>query len=102
MILQKFQFVLQKGWFPIEDSNSRVKARYGFGRNLDINEITKTIISLINLEAPVIRLFGEKVTSKIPDITFISNDEMQKLKEVIEKQGFTVVQEKTNGLLIFK
>ena len=100
--IETFHFVLQKGWFPIEDSNSRVKARYGFGRNLDINEIAKAIISLINPDAPVIRLFGKKVTEIIPDITFISNDEMQKLKEVIEKQGFTVVQEKTNGLLIFK
>ena len=100
--IETFHFVLQKGWFPIEDSNSRVKARYGFGRNLDINEIAKEIISLINPDAPVIRLFGKKVTEIIPDITFISNDEMQKLKEVIEKQGFTVVQEKTNGLLIFK
>ena len=100
--IETFHFVLQKGWFPIEDSNSRVKARYGFGRNLDINEIAKAIISLINPDAPVIKLFGKKVTEIIPDITFISNDEMQKLKEVIEKQGFTVVEEKTNGLLIFK
>ena len=100
--IETYHFVFQKGWFLIEDSNSRVKARYGFGRNLDINEITNTIISLINPEAPVIRLFGEKVTSKIPDITYISNDEIQIIKVEIEKNGFTVVQEKTNDLLIYK
>lgn len=78
-----------------------MKARYGFGRNFNIAEIADKIIGLINPDAPVISLFGHKVIDIIPDITFISDDEMQGLKEVIAHKGYNV-QETKGGLLIYK
>lgn len=100
--IETFHFVIQQGWFAIEDSKSRVKARYGFGRNFDINEIAIKIIGLINPKAPLIKLFGDKVISIIPDITFISNDELKNLKAAIESKGYKVTETIKDGLLIYK
>lgn len=99
--IETFHFIFQKGWFEIEDSHSRVKPRYGFGRIINIKEIANQIISLINPDAPVISLFDQKVVSLLPEVTYISDEEMQELQEFIIGKGYNV-QETRGGLVIYK
>lgn len=98
--IESFHFVFQKGWFEIEDSNSRVKASYGFGKVFDIKAIADTLEGLINPDAPVLKLFDKRVIDTMPDISYLSIDEIKELKGELEARGYNVLESK-NELVIF-
>lgn len=100
--IETFHYILQKGWFPIEDTNAHVKSIYGFGSQINVADLVNKIIECINEQpTPVLDISLDADTSKFPELAFLSNEGLKKLEELVTAQGFKFFH-KSPKIIIYK
>lgn len=99
--IETFHYILQKGWFPIEDSNAHVKSIYGFGTQIDVADLGDRLIARINDKAPVLSIAMDKNPTEFPELPFLSNDGLDKLEQFVTSRGYNFFQ-KSPKIIIYK
>lgn len=99
--VESFHYIPRKGWFPISDPNKDFKRLYGFGSKLDLDAIIETLEKLIGDGHPVVQLYSDEIKDTHPEIQYLSHEDIENLKRIIESKGFKFFQN-NQEIIIFK
>lgn len=98
--IDTFHFIPGKGWFAIEDTKAKVQATYGFGTPIDLEQLATSLLGMVGKNY-YLDLSDPIVGDNCPDVEYLSIEDIQKLAETLNKQGYKLFMSSSQKI-IFK